>query len=320
MNSPTPTTTTYQSAPGGGPADPSVRRFVFLFLTGLVIVVIALFGRQEMSRWYQAKANNAMEEGRYDDAVAAANLALEWNPENTEVVRLRLLARQRNNDDDGIIEDFDKLLAEASEDGEKNERDMVLLQQKAAVLHRMKRYTDVLKIWDEIIAYRQEEFRQRDDYDSRYDYAMALNNRAYMLAQAYSATKDRELYDIEQGLEQSRLSLEVRQVDDDSMILDTVGYLLMFNGETDEAVKTLEKALAITKVEHDAIRRKFQKMMPAVQDQRPIQDKLSQLDKDYSIILHHRGEAYRANGEEELAAADIEAALQLGYNPEEGIW
>ena len=43
-------------------------------------------------------------------------------------------------------------------------------------------------------------------------------------------------------------------------------------------------------------------------------------DQQFSVILHHRGEAYAALGEEEKADADIAKAIELGFNPDEGIW
>lgn len=320
MNDPSTTTTTFRSEPGGGRADPTVGRFVFLFVTGLVVVSIAVFGRREVSRWYQATAENAIREQRYEDAVLAANKALEWDPSNDAIVNLRAIARQQSNDFAGSVADFDELIAKAAEDGKKDQRDIVLLQQKAAALHRLGRYPEVLAIWDEIIAYREEEFRQRDDHDSRYDYALALNNRAYMVAQAFSATQDHELYDIEQGLAQVRRAIEVRQVDDDAVILDTLGYLLLLNDQPKEALETLEKVVELTKAEHAATRAAYLKMMQKVSDQRQIQDALRSLDEQFAIILHHRGEAYAANGDEEKSAADIAEALRLGYNPDDGIW
>ena len=324
MNQTPLTTTTYRSEPGGGPADPSVRRFVLLFLGGGLLVTLALFGRGEVSRWYQAEALNAIREQRYEDAIEAANKALQWDPENLDVVDVRAVARLRNNDFEGSVADLDEQLAALEqEDPDKDtdgERRMTLLAQKAMALQRLGRHQPVIAIWDEIVAFRKEEFRLRDDHDSRYDYAMALNNQAYMVAQAYVSTQDAETFDIGQALEQSSESMRVRQVEDDAVILDTYGYLLLLNGRSDEAVKMLERVVELTRAEHDAVRDQLNRLMQQVDDQRQIQDSFEELDKQFSIILHHRGEAYQAVGETEKAEQDLSEADRLGYNPEEGVW
>ena len=114
----------------------------------------------------------------------------------------------------------------------------------------------------------KEEFRKRDDDESRDAYALALNNRAYMAAQAYTATDDRESFDVAEALEQSRKSIELQKVDDDPVTMDTFGYLLLLNGQAEEAVTHLERAVELTQVEQNAQRNRLQRS----QDERRSQD------------------------------------------------
>ncbi len=320
MNSDSATTSTYRSDPGGGPADPKATRFVVLFIIGVIVALVLLLGRTEISRWYHAKATNALSEKRYEDAVAAANQALEWDPESETLFELRAFARMQAEDFEGCLADYDEMIAKAAEDDVRNEKDISPLARKASVLHQIGRHAESLAIWDDIIEYRKKEFELRDDYKSRYAYAMSLNNRAYMLGQAYSIAEDREEFDVRGALEQIRLALKVRKLDDDSVMIDTLGYLLLLNEEPEEAVEELEKAVSLTKDEHGALRNRIQREMQTASDQRPLQLALSELDKQFSIILHHRGEAYEAVGEKEKAEKDLSEAKRLGFDPDKGIW
>ena len=320
MDDSPPTTQTFRSEPGGGPANPAVRRFVLLsILAGLAATGI-LLGREEISRWYQASAANAYEEKRFDDAITAANKALEWKPGDNDLIALRFSARVGNEDFDGCIFDLNQLIETASADDEesggRDERDIGLLEQKAQIVQRLGRHTEVLSIWDDILDYRRDEFRKRDDDESRYNCAMALNNRAYMVAQAFSATGDEQQFDVAEALEQSRESIELRGFDDDPVMLDTLGYLLLLNGQAEAAVTHLERAVELTKVEQNAERKRMQEAT----DQRRYQDVLAAFDNQFAVILHHRGEAYAAVGAQEKSEADIQEALRLGYDPAAGIW
>lgn len=319
MNADQPTTSTYRSEPGGGPADPAVRRFVLLTISGLIIVTIALLGRAEVARWHQASAENAFADQRYEDAIAAANRAIQWDPKNEAMVNLRALARMQNDDLEGSLSDLDELIAAAARDDEamegRDERDMQLLRQKANTLQRLERYTEAISILDEILKYRQSEYSKRDDDESRQNYAMALNNLAYTVAQAFTATDDQQTFDVAVALAQSRESLDLLRFDDPATI-DTWGYLLLLNGQAESAVEQLQRAVMLTEEEQAGYRKRLQQ----VADQRALQMQLLLLDQQLAVILHHRGEAYAAIGETDKSNADIAKAKQLGYDPEKGIW
>ena len=114
MNDPQPSSYSFRSEPGGGPTDPAVRRFVLLSILALIVAIVVLFGRAEISRWHQANAQNAFVDQRYEDAVQAANKALEWSPGNEGMIILRAQAKLQNNEFESAIADFEELIAAAA--------------------------------------------------------------------------------------------------------------------------------------------------------------------------------------------------------------
>lgn len=316
-------TETYRAEPGGGPANPKTIQFVALFVLGLIIMIVVLTGRREVARWYDASARNAFADKQYEEAIEAANTALQWEPDNPQLIELRVMARMKNEDFEGCLADCDELLAEAAKDEVENEADYAPLPFKAAALQRLGRHEETLEVWAKIVAYRKREFELRDDYESRYAYAMSLNNRAYMVAQAYVEAEDEQetaKFDVGEALEEIELALEVRNVPDDAVMLDTHGYLLLLNGKPEEALEILKKAVELTKAENDASRSKLKSIIRVVDEPAPYEAALKELDQQFAIILHHRGEAFEVMGQPEKAAEDIAEAVRLGYNPDEGIW
>lgn len=328
MNSPsTSKTSAFRSEPGGGPANPNVVRFVTLFFLGALAVIVAVLGRGEVARWHHAAALNALAEQRYEDAAESADKALEWQPENSQLIDLRAYVKMESGDFEGCLADFDEQLALAAEDGVTDERDILLLTQKAQALHQLRRFPELLKIWDSIISFRKEEFRLRDDFNSRSEYAQALNNRAYMVAQAASIAESDEVsetYDLSKALNEIRLAIDLQNSgeddSEDAMLIDTLGYLLLMDNQNAEAIQVLERATELTEAENKVQRVLIQSKMQSATDQRPFQDRLRLLNEQYAVILHHRGEAYLANNELDKATADFQKAKQLGYDPENGVW
>jgi HSP20 family molecular chaperone IbpA len=198
------------------------------------------------------------------------------------------------------------------------ESDIAPLVGKANVLQRMNRFDDSNGLWDEVVEFREDQYHLRDDYESRYAYAMALNNRAYIEAQA--KTQGNTNVDIHKSLEDIKLAMKIRGTQDDPVMVDTLGYLLLLNGDNEEALERLDGAVKRSQIENEAIKRKYRIEMHQAGDRRPLEQISEQLDQQYSVILHHRGEAYAALGESEKAEADIEEAKRLGYSQKEGIW
>ena len=307
----------YRSEPQDPNAEKRPRWLIpTMFGLGLLGFVLIL-GRSEISRWYFASAKNAIVEGRYDEAIEAANKGLHWEPNYVKLIALRAYAHQELDDFEACLSDYDQMIELAAQDEVTNEDDISPKAAKASVLQRMDRYREALVLWDEIVEYRAAQYDLRNDTESKNTYALAMNNRAYFQAQAY--VKGDKDVDLEKSLVEIRDALEIRGADDEIMI-DTLGYLLLLNGQKEEALAQFEIAVALAQSKHQAQKSRWRVQMSQMVDQRPVQDLIEQLDQHFSIILHHRGEAYEAVGEKEKADADYQRALQLGFNPAEGVW
>ena len=318
MNSSPTSPTTYQSEPIEPASIKQPPGWLMPAIFGLsILAFILLVGRQEISRWHYASAKNAIEDHRYDDAIEAANNGLRWNPEYVELIAMRAAARMEKQDFEACLSDYDRMMELAAADEIVNERDIAPKAAKAGVLQRMDRFADAIAILNEIVDYRRDEYQQRDDVESTRAYAMSLNNRAYIEAQAHTVGVDN--IDVARALSDIETALTMRDANDPVM-LDTLGYLQLLNGRNEEALATMIRAVELTALENRRYRDDLMKAMQQVVDQRPIQAALKQLDEQYSIILHHRGEAYLAMDEEDKGQKDIEEAKRLGYNQEEGIW
>lgn len=317
MNAPN-ASTVYQAAPHQPAPTRRPMWFISLMFLGALIAFVLVTGRQEIARWHYAATSNAIQDQQYDNAIESANRGLGWSPEYTELIGLRAMAHLENKQFEECLKDYDLMLELAAKDEAITEADLRPKSAKANVLQRLNRFPESIAVWDELVEYRKNEFRLRDDNESRYNYAMALNNRAYTEAQAWTLEKDS--VDIKQSLADIQLAMEVGERMDDPVMLDTLGYLMLLNGDLEDAMYQLEMAVGLTKQENEAIRRRYIAQMQKVVDQRPFQLALERLDQQYSVILHHRGEAHAALGNQEQAGEDIEKAIELGFDPDEGIW
>ena len=318
MNSSSSSPQTYQAEPAS-PGKPG--RFpvwlISLVFVGTLIGFLLVTGRSEISRWHFAAARNAIEDARYEDAITSVEKGLKWNPESMGLVRIRAMANLELENFEACLEDYDLLIEHAEQDGETNESDMAPRMAKAAVLQKIDRYPEVIELCDEVVEFRREQYQLRNDSESQYEYATSLNNRAYFEAQAWVIDKDS--VDIRESLGDIRLAVKLR-IKEDPILIDTLGYLLLLNGDAEEALTELNKAVELTRNENAIRRKRIVREMQRVVDQRPYQELLESVDENLAVILHHRGEALIATGSEEEGKADIEEAVGLGYDREAGVW
>jgi len=286
-------------------------------ILGGLFAFLLVIGRAEISRWYFASAQNALDDHLYDDAVTAANDGLSWDPDYTKLVSIRATANSKLGKFDEAIADYDQIIELASKDDPFGDLVLGAKAAKASTLQQLNRYDDAIEILSEIVRFREEDYRMRNDSNSQYQYAMALNNRAYIEAQAHVSGTDN--IDIELALADIEKATDLRG-EHDPVMIDTLGYLQLLNEKHEEAFYFLDQATKMTEESNVLLKEQVQEKMQQAIDQRPYEDFLRGLDEQLSVILHHRGEAQRALGNEEEAKADIDRALELGFNPEEGIW
>ena len=313
-------TSAYQAEPVQPTPGPRVPVWAVSLVFVSALVAFLLFtGRREVSRWHFAAARNALDDGLYEEAIESANKGLKWNPEYMDLVRLRAMSNLELENFEACLEDYDLLLEAAAKDEVTNENDMAPQVAKASVLQRMDRYPEAIAVWDEVVEFRKEQYRLRDDSESQYAYAISLNNRAYTEAQAWVVEEDS--VNIKESLGDIREGIRIRGEEiDDPVMIDTLGYLLLLNGDTEEALAELNRAVNVTREENENRRMQLTEAMQRVVDQRPYQEALEGIKQNLAVILHHRGEALIAVGESEAGNADIEEAKRLGYSREDGIW
>lgn len=309
-DSPSNNGSTYRSEPVDSSSRKPSPLLAAAFVVGLLGFLLVI-GRSEIARWKWAAAKNAMEDSQFEAAVEAATNGLKWNPEAAELIALRGAAREELGDFEGSLQDYDLMIANAAKDEEVNEADMLPLGLRSHIYQRMGRFEQAVADLTKVAEFRERQFKFRDDDASRQAFALSLNNRAYV----QSLGK----IDIEQALTDIQKAIDIRGVDD-SIMLDTLGYLLLLNERAEEALEALEKAFAMTQKENNFYRNEIRRQMRLADDQRGFERNLKLLDENMAVIQHHRGEAYEAIGESEKAKADIEQAIKLGYDREAGVW
>ena len=304
------------------PANPSVAKpipkwlFPSIFLGGLLAFML-IVGRAEISRWHEANALNAATDRRFEDAVRAATKGLSWDPTSTSLLHVRSLARLELKDYEGAIADRDLIIEIASKVDPYSSNVVRAKGAKASILQRMSRYKESIALWTEVVDHHEHQYELRNDTISLMEYTQALNNRAYTEAQAHVVGV--ENIDIQLALRDSEKAIELRARDEPFMV-DTRGYLKLLNGEPEQALMLLDDAVTVSEQVAMIRRAELKRKMNQATDQRPQQDAIRDIDEQLAVILHHRGEAYQALGEAEKGQADIDRAIELGYDREAGIW
>jgi tetratricopeptide (TPR) repeat protein len=287
-----------------------------LLISGVFVLGLVLWGYaflpQEIARWYHASARNALSDRDFDEVIEKANKGLSWNPDYTELLGLRAAVNLELDELELALKDFDRMIEIAALDNQLTEADISALAARTVALQRLNRFQEAVDTWTEIVDYRKQQFQERKDDASRQQYALSLNNRAYTQAQGK--------IDIPTALEDINEAIEILGREDDPIFIDTLGYLLLVDGNLEDAKFYLEQAVALAKTQDAKKREQIRALMQRVVDQRALEAELKRLDENYAVILHHRGEVYEAIGEVEQADADYEEAVKLGYNREKGIW
>lgn len=309
---------TFQAEPNPAAQTPMPKWLLPLIFIGGLVGFVLIVGRTEVARWHYASTVNALADERYDDAIESANNGLKWNPEYTELIALRATSHREQKDYAACLIDYDRMIAIESKKDPNSDAVYGLYGEKNYALQQLDRFDEAIANWDKVVEYRAEQYRLRDDASSQRKYAMSLNNRSYMEAQAH--VKGNDKIDIKKSLADIEKAIEIRGVADDPVMVDTLGYLYLLNEKHEDALYQMTMAVQLTELGNKVRRKGIQEKMATVVDQRPYQSMMKQLDEQFSILLHHRGEVYEAMGETEKAEADIKRALELGYNPEEGIW
>ncbi len=254
---------------------------------------------REVARWYLAAA---MEAARRDDTPTTLrhlDLALQWNPQLPEAYTQRALERLRAGDLPGAWEDSTRAADLEGTLGVSG------LSTRSLVHQRKGDHDAALADIEAVVSI-------LSDYPDQFP--VALNQRAYARA---LAGRDLELgsQDIQKAIELTAADQPKAPLSVKAAFLDTRGFLHHLAGRHAEAINDLDQAVDAEEKRWAAAQQELAKSPSglAPREEREHRETLA-------VIRHHRGLAYQAAGRTEEAAAELEGARQLGYDPSKGVW
>jgi tetratricopeptide (TPR) repeat protein len=283
-----------------------MARIAMVILVGTAALIYLI--PREVAKWYAAHAIQAAAAEDFELARAKMEAAIRWNPDSAVHYAERAAIEQAAKD----FEAADRYLSLAIE---LEPRNAGWYFSRALVRQRLGKYEAAIRDLDVYISLVTDNSLYSDLMKRRY--ADGLNARAY--ARAIANREIRQgLADVEKALLiLESLGESVDTISARSAFLDTRGYLLYLAGRFDEAKVDLEKAVGLA----EALMK--QPLVDTTDD--PLtQDRIAstrqRLNENLSVLLHHRGLVYAALQQEHAAEADFKRALELGYNPEEGVF
>ena len=288
---------------GDFPLKPPARR---RFGSGIAITVCLLIAlgpvvflglRPEIARWYVAAA---MEHDLLDELEAAeADLdkAIEWLPEDGDLYVRRADIRLQQKDFPGAMDDCQVAL-------QSNGQDFRPALLRRMLVHQRQRHHEKAIAESDLLVERSKSASER---------AESLNARAY--ARALGNVQ------ITEGLEDIQAAFEALGTEDNAAFLDTRGYLYYLNGDFDEALRDMERAVQMAEDERSS----FVMRRPELQKQSRVDERLldrqaRRINENLAVLYQHRGLVYEALDRPEEAEADFERADKYGYSPEDGVW
>ena len=141
----------------------------------------------------------------------------------------------------------------------------------------------------------------------------ALNGRAYLCALLGKELK-KGLADIDRALQQQP---------GNAAFLDTRGYLLFKQGDYEEALRDLDKAIKGGELEYESYQQEERRSNPGRRmnmTREQFAGALKQMRESLGVMYHHRGEVYEALKRGEDAAEEKARGIEYGYNPEQGVF
>ncbi|MCE9607758.1 MAG: hypothetical protein K8U03_22955 [Planctomycetia bacterium] len=290
-----------------GPRDPNApppntgRRIRFVLRMAVVAALLALiwnhydlgrvirdgFGRHLGEEALKLYFNNDL-----SGALATADRAVAWSPENAELLLIRGELKR-------LTKDYRGSLADAEQAAILNPSDPNAQSLRRQMYFYLHEHHKAAAAATESLA---KGFGER---------AILLNDRAYARALG-DFELDEALVDIDEAL---RLS-----TNDNSSLIDTRGYVLFRQKKYPAAIDDLNRAIGLTE--------KIHKELEAAIAGRVLRGKLSKdygaqiksIEQNLAVMYHHRGEVYEKQGKADEAKRDFATADQFGFNPEEGVY
>ncbi|MBI1247124.1 tetratricopeptide repeat protein [bacterium] len=294
------------AAPNPAPPAASTRRSQFILLFVVLLLIAVYFGFQwfsseSMAHFTWAQAVNAFDAENFDEAKRLAVEAIKLTPDDPQL-RLNEAEMYFRLDEETEAR---KQIEEAIRLGKENPD---ILRQASFLLSRMGQHDGSLFLADKIVDLAEK--RQTVHMHS------ALNQRAYAIAMA-AAEDQAKPEQIDQGMKDIERAIEI--YGEEAGYVDTRGYLKVFAGDLDGAVKDLDAA--ITSLENQ--RSEMIAKLTPQQVANPSESFTfvdNQLKQVLAVLYAHRAAAYEKLGKPDQAKEDQERAENYGLDRKRGVW
>lgn len=224
-------------------------------------------------------------------ALAAADRAVRWSPENPEILLTRCVLRRISKDYRGALEDADHVATLTPADNEVHE----LRRQICFLLHDHRKSVDIVtELIDKGVGQR----------------AILLNDRAYSRALG-DFELEAALADIDEAISLTE--------NPNSSYIDTRAYVLFRMKKYPEALKEINLAIGMTEQAYRKIGG-IDLFNPQLRNGRFRVEQLDRIKENLAVMYHHRGEIYQQQGKTDEATKDFAIADQFGFDPENGIY
>jgi tetratricopeptide (TPR) repeat protein len=245
-----------------------------------------------MASWYFSLAERKIGEGDLEGALADMDRGVEWAPNQPSSYMRRGELREELHQLPAALEDINKLL-------ELNPTYAQGYLFRSGIHQRLKQHRQAIDDCNQAIKH-----LPKNDPDG-------LNSRAYVRAIAHLELNE-ALADINKALE---LIKDRPDPTRQAMYLDTRGYLYHLLGRQQEGLADMETAIELfSKARAGLGSGDAQRKDPRMERV------LRYYDESLAVMLHHRGLILQALGENDRAAADLKKAVELGFNPEKGVY
>ncbi|QDU74244.1 Tetratricopeptide repeat protein [Bremerella volcania] len=299
-----------QSAPAPSPSPsqvppprrpPLVPVLIAVGLLSAIYVGYSFFNPKSMAQWKWAAAVDALEKDNLDEAKKLAEQATAWDPKNAE---LRLHIAEMHYREDETTEariQIEEAIALGKNDPQ-------VITQAGFLLSRMGQHDGALMLADRLVDIAEKE--------KTIHMHQALNQRAYAIAMA-AADEAATPEQIAKG--KKDIDLAIEYYGDDASYVDTRGYLKVFDGDLEGAVKDFDAAIEFYETTRTDL---LAELTPEQIDNMPsgVTFVDNQLKQILAVLYSHRAIAHEKLGNEEEAKQDNDLAESYGLDRKRGIW
>lgn len=291
-----------------GPTTPPPRRRpgylrIFWIVLGLTVLYLgySFLTPTSMAEFKWAAAMDAFDAENTEEAKKLGKEAIEWAPENAELhLRMAELYFRLDEATDARIQ-LEEAIALAKDDP-------YVIRQASFLLSRMEQHDGALMLSDRLV--------DLSEKQQTIHMHQALNHRAYAVAMAAAddAATEEQVTD---GLKDIERAIAI--YGNDASYIDTRGYLKVFSGDLDGAMKDLDDAIGYFEAQRTKL---LSQLSPEQVEEMPQEVSFAdtQLKQVLAVLYSHRALAYEKLDEQDKAQEDHDRAESYGLDRKLGIW